>query len=225
MLSLSNLQYFYDHLPARLRRDDESLFLKRFLSFFGEQLDGFDLQLDTFYRKIDPQTAAQSFIDWWLYSLFGWGWFPEWFTEDRRRAFYAAITQHYARRGTVAGIKSFLAAFGLRVIVEHEPRMWGDTAWGASLWTVTAPLGIVVRLLPDAPAIADELEFWSEATFGEAIGAAPGDNIQRADLDELLRFVWPLGNIIMVEDLPFQSQLAGEPLTYGEAEYGEEVPG
>jgi hypothetical protein len=125
----------------------------------------------------------------------------------------------------VDGIKSFLAAFGLRVIVEKEPRMWGDTAWGELSWTVTAPLGIVVRLLPDAPAIADDLGFWSEATFGEAIGAAPGDNIQRADLDELLRFVWPLGNIIMIEDLPFQSQLSGEPLTYGEAEYGEEVSG
>ncbi|HEY6231354.1 MAG TPA: phage tail protein [Pyrinomonadaceae bacterium] len=205
-MTINNLDYLYAHLPAFMRRDDAppdgSLLLKRFLTGIGEELDGFDEQLETFYQKIDPATAPQQFIDWWLYSLFGWGWFPVWFTDERRRAFYAAIARHYARRGTVAGIQDFLAAFGLRVIVEKEPQFWEEVAWDEDVWSIDGPLGIVVRLFPEAPANPADLEFWEEATWEESAGAEPGDNIQRADLDELLRFVWPLGNIIMIEDLP-----------------------
>ena len=42
-----------------------------------------------------------------------------------------------------------------------------------------------------------------------SIWAALADQIQRADLDELLRFVWPLGNIIMIEDLQSPVALHG----------------
>jgi phage tail-like protein len=225
-LSFSNLDYLYAHLPGRMQRDDRDLFLKRFLSFFGETLDGFDLQLDTFYQKIAPATASQEFIDWWLYSLFGWAWFPSWFTLARRRAFYAAITGHYARRGTTIGIQEFLAAFGLRVIVQTDSRFWEEAAWGEDVWEVTGPLGIVIRLFPEAPAIDQDLEFWSEATWGEAVGASPGENVQRVNLDELLRFVWPLGNIIMIEDLQFAGPAEHEmPIGYGQGEYGRANPG
>lgn len=226
MSSLSNLDYLYDHLPSRFRRDDDGMFLRRFLSFFGEQLDGFDLQLDTFFEKIDPATATQEFIDWWLYAFFGWGWFPSWFDDDQRRAFYAAVAQHYAQRGTVVGIKNFLAAFGIQVIVERGPRYWSEEVWGEGGWTVTEPLGLVVRLLPTAPAIGEDLEFWDEGTWLEAFGASPGESIQRADVDELLRFQWPLAQFIFIEDLPFASMPApGETLGYGEGEYGQAVPG
>ncbi|HKO43318.1 MAG TPA: phage tail protein [Pyrinomonadaceae bacterium] len=225
-MTLNNLAYLYDHLPARMRRDDAGLFLKRFLSFFGETLDGHDLQLDTFYQKIDPQTAPQQFIDWWLYTFFGWGWFPTWFTDERRRAFYAGIAQHYAQRGTFAGIKNFLSVFGLRVIVEGEPRFYGEEVYGESVWSVTGPLGFVVRIFPEAPAVSEDLEYFDEAFFGEAYGNSPGLSIQRADVDELLRFQWPLAQFIFIEDLPFSSPPPpGEPLTYGSAEYGEAIPG
>lgn len=227
MSSLNNLEFLYEHLPARLRRDDETLFLKRFLTHSGETFDGFDRQLDTFYQKIDPATAPQEFIDWWLFTFFGWGWFPTWFSLERRRAFYASIATHYARRGTVRGIKEFLAAFGLRVIVEGVPRYWEEEVWGGeSGWAISGPLGIVVRLMPEAPAINEELEFWSEAFWSEAYGASPGENIQRADVDELLRFQWPLANFILIEDLPFLSSVPpGEPVGYGEGEYGEALAG
>lgn len=231
MSSINNTDYLYGHLPARMRRDDADLFLKRFLSFFGETLDGFDLDLDTFYQRIAPATASSEFIDWWLYSLFGWAWFPTWFTLARRRAFYAAITRHYAQRGTAVGIKEFLAAFGLRVTVETGPQFWGEATWGEDLWTITGPLGIVVRLLPEAPALPEDLEFWGEAFWGEAFAATPGEDIQIADLDELLRFVWPLGNIIMIEDVQFAGApphgmpVGGLTNEFGSGEFGGAVPG
>jgi phage tail-like protein len=223
----NNTDYLYSHLPARMRRDDAEMFLKRFLSFFGETLDGFDLVLDTFYQRIAPETASSEFIDWWLYSMFGWGWFPVWFARGRRRAFYAAITGHYAKRGTAVGIREFLAAFGLRVVVESTPLYWGDDAtWGDDVWAITGPLGIVIRLFPEAPAINEDLEFWGEGTWDESIAVAPGENIQIADVDELLRFVWPIGNIIMIEDVQFPTTgLHGAVPGYGDAEYGSTLPG
>jgi phage tail-like protein len=227
MSTINNLDYLYVHLPARMRRDDAppigSLFLKRFLSFFGEELDGFDLQLETFYQKIDPATAPQEFVDWWLYAFFGWGWFPTWFTEDRRRAFYASIARHYARRGTLLGIQQFLNAFGLRVIVEGGPRFWGEETWGESVWTVTGPLIIIVRLFAEAPAVSEDLIYYGEAAWGDDYGASPAQSIQRADVDALLRFQWPLAQHIFIEDLPFETTPApGLPLAgYGDGQYGE----
>jgi phage tail-like protein len=225
MNDFNNTEHLYTHLPARMRRDDAESFLKRFLSAVGTELDGFDAAIVNFYKSIDAATASQAFIDWWLFSLFGWAWFPSWFTVARRRAFYAAITAHYARRGTLGGIKEFLSAFGLRVIVEAAPRFCGEQAYGEDVWTVTAPLGIVIRLFAEAPAVNEELSFYiDEGTQGESIYASPAESIQRADLDELLRFVWPLGNIIVIEDLQSTTPVMGEPLAgsheYGEAEYG-----
>lgn len=204
-MSFSNLNYLYDHLPARMRRDDVGLFLKRFLSPLGEDLDGFDLQLDTFFEKIAPETAPIEFIDWWLFSFFGWGWFPTWFTVPQRRAFYAAIAQHYAERGTLVGIKNFLAAFGIRAIVEGAPRFYEEEFYGEGGWSVTGPLVIIVRLLPYAPAVSEDLSFYSEASFGDDFGVTPAASIQRADVDALLRFQWPLAQHLFVEDLPFAS--------------------
>lgn len=207
-MTISNLAYLYDHLPARMRRDDAleaggSLFLKRFLSVLGEELDGFDLQLDSFFEKLAPETAPIEFIDWWLYAFFGWGWFPTWFTVTQRRAFYAAIAQHYAERGTLRGIKNFLAAFGLRVIVEAGQQFYSETFYGENQWNVTGPLGFVVRLFPLAPAVNEDLEFYNEAFYSEAYPATPSQSIQRADIDQLLRFQWPLAQWIYIEHLPF----------------------
>lgn len=227
-MTLSNLEYLYEHLPARLRRDDDALFLKRFLSVFGEELDGFDLQLDSFFERIAPETAPQEFVDWWLYAFFGWGWFPTWFTVARRRAFYASIAQHYARRGTKLGIKEFLAAFGIRCIVEGEPRFWGEETWGENVWSVTGPLVIIVRLFPEAPAVSEDLIFYGEATWGDDFGASPAESIQRADVEALLRFQWPLAQHLIIEDLPFAQAPSGIPLGaggYGDAEYGSAIPG
>jgi phage tail-like protein len=224
--AINNLDYLYGHLPARMVRDDEGLFLKRFLHPVGVELDGFDLKLDTFFEKIDPATAPRKFIDWGLYAFFGWSWFPEWFTLDRRRAFYAAIALHYAERGTLAGIKNFLNAFGLRVIVEGGPRFRGENAMGERVWTCPSPLVIIVRLFSQAPAVNEDLCFHGEATHGEDFPATPSKSIQLADVDKLLRFVWPLSQHIFIEGLPLRPRtLPAVPVGYGDGEYGVTLPG
>jgi len=164
-------------------------------------MDHFDALYDGFYQSINPQTASEEFLNWWLYSLFGWAWFPTWFDLPRKRAFYANITRYYARRGTLRGIKEFLEAFGLRVIVEAEPQFFGEIAMGEPVWSVTGPLGVVVRLFPEIAAVNEELEFYGEGTLGESIGPSPGENLQRVDVDELLRFVAPVAQLVMIEDL------------------------
>jgi phage tail-like protein len=217
--AINNTDYLYGHLPARMVRDDAELFLRRFLTPVGEALDSFDEAVDTFAEKIAPDTSPNPFVVWWLYSLFGWGWFPVWFTLADRRAFYANITRHYAERGTLKGIQSFLAAFGLRTIVEAEGRVWDEQCFDEDVWSVDAPLGIVVRVFPEAPAVDGDLEFYDDlATLDESIAADPGESVQRADVEALLRFLWPIGNIIIIEDLQFPPVLHGE--LYGEGEYG-----
>jgi phage tail-like protein len=223
MAELSNTDYLYAHLPGRMVRDDPGFFLKRLLTPVGEALDGFDEAVDTFSRMIDPATATQEFVEWWLYSLFGWGWFPDWFLLADRRAFYANITRHYAERGTLEGIKHFLAAFGLRVIVEGAPQFLDDVALDEDVWSVSGPLGIVVRVFPEVPAVNENLSFLDEATLDEDAGPDPMESLQVRDFDELLRFVQPLGNIIMIEDLPFAHPDVVPPVGYGEAEYGDGV--
>jgi phage tail-like protein len=223
--AINNTEYLYAHLPARMRRDDVELFLKRFLTAVGTELDGFDDAVDNFYKSIDAATASQKFIDFFLYAFFGWGWFPPWFTDERRRAFYSFITRHYARRGTVAGIQEFLGAFGLRTIVQAVGPVYGEQVYGEDVWAISGPLGIIVRLFSEAPAVSEDLSFYiDEGTFGESFYATPSQSIQHADLDELLRFVHPLGNIIMIEDLQSRPPLLAAPLAgsheYGTGEYG-----
>lgn len=200
-MSSPNTDYLYRNLPSRMRRDDDDLFLERFLRFFGGTLDKFDNDLDTFYAQIAPETASEEFLNWWLYAFFGWAWFPTWFTLERKRTFYANIAKHYARRGTAIGIKEFLEAFGLRVIVETGPLFFGEVTSGEPIWSIVGPLGIVVRLFPETDAVLEELEFFGEATAGESTAMSPGQNLQGADVDELLRFVAPLAQIIMIEEI------------------------
>lgn len=226
-MSVNNLEQIYVGLPGFIQRDDAAgLFLKRFLSGVGIELDAVDNAYDSFFDKVDPATAPAEFVDWWLYSFFGWSWFPDWFTLDRRRAFYAAIAEHYAERGTIAGIKNFLSAFGLRVIVENTPQFHGEFTMGERIWTCPSPLVIIVRLFPQAPAVDEDLCFHGEATWGEDFPATPSKSIQLADVDRLLRFVWPLSQHIFIEGLPLRDVFPPAlPLGYGDAIYGEAIPG
>jgi phage tail-like protein len=197
---MKNLEYLYKHLPSRFRREDERLFLKRFLDHFCLEFDNFDKIYDTFFEQINPDTAPQSFIDWWLWSLFGWGWFPEWFSFEQKRQFYKDIARHYARRGTQQGIEDFLRAFGLHVRVFNQPQYWGDFVWGDDVWTMTGPLAIVVQVFPDASAIPADQSFWGEFVWGQSFFATPAKQVERADLERLLRFQQPFAHTIMIED-------------------------
>jgi len=225
-MPFTNLDYLYDHLPARFRRDDLDLFLQRFLMWISNELDGVDESLDTFWQKIQPVTAPEEFIQWWLWSLFGWGFFPRWLKGDQLRGLYAGFAQHLARRGTARGTLEFLAAFGVKVIVDSRPRVWGEAYWGESGYTIDGPLCIVIRVLPEVtPGALGELRFWSESFWGDATPGTPTEGITRADVMALLRFQWPVGNFVFLHLLRIgpgqeQADLNSLPL-YGDVLYGE----
>ncbi|MGH9944916.1 MAG: phage tail protein, partial [Pyrinomonadaceae bacterium] len=199
----SNLDYLYAHLPEFYRSVDAEnggLFLRRFLGWFGGELDRFDATVDNFHRMVAPETATEEFIDYFLWALFGWGWFPVWFTLAQKRQFYADVAEHYARRGTRAGIEGILDAFGLRSRVITRPLFWGEAVWGEDDWTTTGPLGIVVQIFPQAAALPEDFTFWGEFLFGESHVATPSLTLERADYEGLLRFSQPIGQYIVIEE-------------------------
>lgn len=158
--------------------------------------------MDSFYQKINPATAPEEFIDWWLYSLFGWGWFPEWFTLERKRHFYSNVAELYARRGTKRGIEEFLLAFGIRAHVTNEPQYWGEFAWGEEqAWTMTGPLGMVVEVSPLEAGLYQDLSFWGEFAWGGSDAfIVPAETLRNVDVEALLRFQQPLGQVMMIAD-------------------------
>lgn len=226
MPGFSNTAYFYNNLPGRFGRSDAArdFFLKRFLTPVGDEMDGFDNLLDTFFQKIAPETASEEFINWWLWSLFGWGWFPGWFTLAKKRAFYADLTEHYARRGTKQGIEKFLLAFGVRARVIDSPQVCGEMTLDDDPTIIYGPLGVVVQIFPQIDSLlVDEPEL-GEWTFGEDHLIEPGQNIQTADIEALLRFQTPLGQVVMIEFLPFGSHVTGV-IPPGSTLPGEGLPG
>lgn len=200
-MSFSNLQYQYDLLPPRYRRGDGGDLLKRFLSFFGEQLDKFDSDFETFHEKVRAATAPEEFVEYWCWTFFGWGWFPEHFTPAQKRAFYADLALHLARRGTARGIEGFLAAFGVRARVFNRPWHWGEFYWGEEEWTATRPLAFVVQIFPWRDVAASEQEFWGAFHWQEAYFAPEGGVVTQAEVEALLRFTLPLSQDCYVEYL------------------------
>jgi phage tail-like protein len=204
-MSFSNLSYLYHHLPSRIRRDDADLFLKRFSQFFGETLDGWDEIYETFYQKINPQTAPEEFVDFFLWALFGWSWVPGWFTLARKRQLYADFATHLARRGTPRGIVEFLRAFSIYARVYNRPQYWGEFVWGEDAWTITDALGVVVQISHLADEVNPDLHDntqssgWGEFVWGESYVAETRATLTAREIEDLIRFEWPNGHRVMVE--------------------------
>lgn len=199
----NNLAYLYDHLPARFRRADEGLTLqplKRFLSPFCEELDGYDELFEAFHQSINPETASEEFLNYFLWALFGWGWFPAWFTLARKRSFYSNLATHYARRGTARGIKEFLAEFGVQSRVIVQPQFYGEMTVGDDTWTMDGPLVIVVQIFPEVTGVPEDLTYYGDFTVGEDVAMEPALQITRPDIDALLRFQQPIGHHIIIEE-------------------------
>ena len=163
-------------------------------------MDRVDEAYDSFHLKIAPESAPVEFIEYWLWRLFGWGWFPEWFTLTQRREFYAQVARHYARSGMKRGIEEFLAAFGIEARVFDRPQHWGQFVWGADVWTFTGPLVIVVRIYPNAAAVPENLTFWGRFVWGRSHLATPALVPERADVRELLRSQKPVGQRLIIEE-------------------------
>lgn len=183
-----------------MRRDDVDLFLRKFLSVPCGELDGWELTFDTFHRMIAPETATEEFINWWLWALFGWGWFPAWASIELKRNFYRDIATHYARRGTARGIKEFLAAFGIRSRVIVAPQFYGEYTTDEDGWVIETPLVVIIQIFPETEGVPEQLAFYGEWTTDEWAVVDPVLVPTRADVDALLRFQQPVGHVFIIEE-------------------------
>lgn len=200
-MALNNLNYLYQNLPARVRRDDDGLFLKRLCQVFGITLDEWDQVYETFYQKINPETAPEEFIDFWLWALFGWSWYPKWFTLARKRQLYADFARHLARRGTKLGIEEFLKAFSVHVRVSNRPQFWGEFVWGEGGYAITDALGVVVQVSHLADEVNKDVRAgsWGEFAWGESDFRDVEQTLTRKEIEDLIRFGWPQGHRVMID--------------------------
>lgn len=196
-MSFSNLEYLYENLPARYRREDKDLFLKRYLTFFGETLDDYDAKFDEFFESINPETATDEWIKFWLQHLFGWSWFPHWFTLANKRQLYANFARHLARRGTRRGIELWLADFGIIARVHTRTAPWGEFVWGETAFAIAEPLHLIVEILHLQAAQAD-LHVWGEGAYGEFYYTNPKPLFTQKELLDLIRYVQPHAQDILV---------------------------
>ena len=192
-----NRDYIYNHLPARFRREDKSLFLYRFLVFVGEVMDSWDETFNNFHESIRPATTTLRWLSFWLQQLFGWSWFPWWFTLADKRRVYGNFAKHLARRGTARGIELFLRDFGITALVHKRPIVWGEFAWGEISFSITEPLHLIVEIIRiDTPNV--EACFWGEAVWGESFYAEPAKPVIETDIIALIKYQQPQAQLVTV---------------------------
>ena len=221
-MAFSNTDYLYQNLPARFRREDKDLFLKRYLQFFGKTLDDYDAAFDSFFNSIDA-AADVKWIEFWLENLFGWSWFPAWFTVAETRRLYANFGRHLARRGTRRGIELWLLDFGIVARVHTRTLTYGEFVYGESHFAINEQLHIIVEILFINSAQTD-LSICGEGAFGEFYYNNPPLYTENEILN-LLRFVqpqaqelivvWRINETFIAPESPSSFSLYGEPL-YGE---------
>ncbi|HEX8177840.1 MAG TPA: phage tail protein [Pyrinomonadaceae bacterium] len=197
---INNLEFFYSNLPERYIAADEFLFLKRFMSPFCQELDNYDFIFAEFHKSINPDTATEEFLNYFLYSFFGWGWFPGWFTLERKRSFYRNVATHYARRGTARGIVEFLAEFGVTARVINRALYYDNMILENSSWAISGPLYVVIQIFPMVAGVPENLNYYDEFLFDQDIAIDPQLQITKLDIDELLRFQQPLGQHFIIEE-------------------------
>lgn len=196
--SLGHYEIVFDRLAA----PPLPAFLRRFLLFFCSTLDLWDFQHEDFYRRINPDTAPEKFINFWLWALFDWSWFPQWFTLARKRRLYADFTQHLARRGTALGIERFLQAFSIFARVYNRPQYWGEFAFAAiDEWTITDALGVVVQIdhLADEVNLDRDGQAFGEFAWGRDYFADTRPTLTRKEIEDLCRFEWPESQRMMID--------------------------
>jgi phage tail-like protein len=196
-MSFSNLEYIYAHLPARFRSADQDLLLKRFLQFFGTTLDEWDGKFDSFFENIDPETVDGDWVSYWLDALFGWSWFPRWFTLADKRQLYGNFARHLARRGTRRGIELWLADFGIIARVHTRTPPYGEFVWGETTFAIPEPLELIVEILFLKQSSAD-ICFTGEAVWGESFYVEPAVMFTTREITDLIRYVQPHSQSITV---------------------------
>lgn len=197
-MSSKNLEYLYEHLPSRFRREDKDLFLKRYLQWFGETLDGYDDVFDSFFENINPGEASETWVEFWLENLFGWSWFPAWFTLADKRRLYGNFAGHLARRGTARGIELWLADFRISTRVNARPAFVGDWIYGEPIIVVGEPLVIIVAVESAVIEASTEMQTTGEAAWGEGFYIDNAPLFTSSEFNALLRYVQPQAQEIII---------------------------
>lgn len=196
-MSFSNLEYFYSNLPARYRRADSELFLKRYLTFIGTTLDEWDAKFDNFFENIEAATAETIWIEFWLKELFDWTFFPEWFGLEEKRRLYGNFAKHLARRGTARGIELWFADFNVAVKVYNRPVFWGEFVWGENAVSIAEPLRTIIEILQANP-LANDFSGFGESVWGESFYADQKPILSQLEFAGLLKFQQPHGQDFVV---------------------------
>ncbi|HQZ81593.1 MAG TPA: hypothetical protein PLR83_00105 [Pyrinomonadaceae bacterium] len=196
-MSVDNGLYIYEHLPSRYRRADADTFLRRFLQTPGEMLDGWDDGYDAFHASIASATAAEKWVRFWLYVLFGWSWFPWWFTLFEMRRLYSHFGRHLGRKGTARGIEAWLADFGIVARVHTRTQPWDEFVWGENSFAIREPLHIVVEIM-EIRAGSMDMCFTDEGAWGESYYVTPRPLFTTWEILELIRYVQPHSQEVFV---------------------------
>lgn len=189
-MSFSNLDNVYDHLPARYRRGDEDGLLKRFLTPAGDVMDGWDETFDSFHESIGSTTASSVWVKFWLLVLFGWAWFPWWFTLVDLRRLYGHFGRHLGRRGTRLGIEAWLLDFGIVARVHTRTPPWSEFVWGETVFAIEQPLHLIVEILFVKSPAFDQCYIGQEP-WGENYYVEPRPLLTEREVIDLIRFVQP----------------------------------
>lgn len=196
-MSFSNQDYLYNSFPARYRREDKDRLLYRFCQHFGEKLDSYDEAFDAFHESITPGSASAEYIAFWLDVLFGWSWFPHWFTLGDKRRVYGNMARHLARRGTRKGIELFLRDFGIVAKVHTKSQPWGEFVYGETSYALTQPLNIIIEILFCTGQRIDAC-YVGEAVWGESFYSKPARPFTDREIIDLVRFEQPVAQNIYV---------------------------
>lgn len=189
-MSFSNQQFIYDHLPERFRRNDRDELLKRFLTPVGETMDGWDETFDSFFESIGSTTASSEWVRFWLLVLFGWAWFPWWFSLIDLRRLYGNFGRHLGRRGTRRGIELWLSDFGIIARVHARTRPWSEFVWGETTFAITEPLHLIVEILFMRSPAFDQC-YQAEGAWGEGYYVEPRELMSDREIIDLIKYVQP----------------------------------
>jgi phage tail-like protein len=200
-MPINNLNYLYEHLPPHYRVADENLFLKRFLQFFGTTLDEFDEKFENFHLNIQPSTASEVWVEFWLSALFGWSWFPKWFQLADKRRLYGNFAKHLAARGTAKGIEAWLADFDITATVHKSPVFYGEYPYGEPQLYVDGPLLLIIKILQIKPVNYAVDGNFGESAYGEFAYAENVPLLSRSEIENLLRYVQPHGQEFVVGNI------------------------
>lgn len=193
-----NQEYLYSHLPARFRREDTELFLKRYLQFFGTTLDEWDLKFDEFHKNIDSSKADEIWVEFWLKELFGWEFFPDWFGIEEKRRLYGNFGKHLARRGTANGIELWMNDFNVTVRVFNRPVYFGEFVWGESVVSIAEPLRTIIEIFEAIPKNQTDISGFGDACYGESFYSEGKPVLTQRELADLLKFMQPHGQDFVI---------------------------